>query len=45
MSHFVKALAVHRTERSGVTEQDCVTNRLATCFQPRGWRMPAAERL
>jgi hypothetical protein len=31
--HFVKALVVHRTERPGVIERGCITNRLATCFQ------------
>jgi hypothetical protein len=43
MDHFVKALAVHRTERSGVIKQGC--DRTATFFQPCSRRVPAAGRL
>lgn len=45
MDHFMKPLAVHRTERSGVIEQGCVANRMATCLRPSSYTIPAAGRL
>ena len=45
MDHFMKPLAVHRTERSGVVEQGCVANRTATCFRPSSDTIPAPGRL